>query len=411
MKILVSAFSCCPGLGSEPGVGWHTLEELAREHEVWALVDRNCELKISEALPAGPPERIHIHYISVPVLTRLVQGPLGNGLAWLVYYYAWQVAQWLEARKLHSHIAFDACQHVTFVKYNVPSFLHLLGIPFIWGPVGGAEKAPSVFYREFGWKTRLAEAGRVALQWLALADPWLRWCHHRSTRALAVTGQSAQAMRALGARHVEVLPAVALSADEMNELGDGTRVSGDADQKLTLLYVGRLIAWKGVHLGLRALAASTNKQLHYRIIGDGPLRAFLEAEAHRLGIAKRVEFSGNLPRETVLQAYSSADGFLYPSLHDSGGNAVLEAMGAGLPVLCLRYGGPDLLVTEDCGWKVGAVNPDEAVAGLARALDEFASDSVQRLKRGRAAREHCLAKHTWEARGKVLRKIYKTLHH
>jgi len=409
MKILVSAFSCCPGLGSEPGVGWHTIEELAREHEVWALVDRNCQPKISEALKEGTPERIHLHYVGIPVLSRLVHGPLGNGLAWLVYYYVWQVAQWLAARRLHSRIGFDACQHVTFVKYNVPSFLHLLGIPFIWGPVGGAEKAPALFYHEFGWKTRLAEGGRVALQWLALLDPWLRWCHHRSTRALAVTEQTAEAMRRLGARNVDVLPAVALSADEIAELGDGTRQPGGTDEGLTLLYVGRLIAWKGVHLGLRALAASSNKQLRYRIIGDGPLRSFLEAEAQRLGMAERVTFSGSLPREAVLRAYHEADGFLYPSLHDSGGNAVLEAMGAGLPVLCLRYGGPDLLVTGACGWKVGAGDPDEAVAGLAKALDEFAANDGQRQMRGQAAREHCLSQHTWAARGRALRGIYDGL--
>ncbi|MDB6116960.1 MAG: hypothetical protein JWO08_741 [Verrucomicrobiaceae bacterium] len=407
MKILISAFSCCPGLGSEPGVGWHTLEELAREHEVWALVDVNCEATIKAAMPGLRPARIHLQYVSIPLFSKLIHGPLNNGLAWLVYYYLWQVAQWFEARKLHARVRFDACQHVTFVKYNVPSFLHLLGIPFIWGPVGGAEQAPAVFYEEFGWKTRVAEAARVLLQQLALLDPWLHWCHRRSTRALAVTEQTAEAMRRLGARRVTVLPAVALSDDEIAALNDERKDVVDAP--LTLLYVGRLIAWKGVHLGLRALAASTNKRLRYRIIGEGPLRSFLEVEAQRLGIAERVEFVGNLPREAVLQAYGKADGFLYPSLHDSGGNAVLEAMAAGLPVLCLRYGGPDLLVTPECGWKVKADHPEQAIRGLAAALDELAADTGERLARGKAAEEHCLSKHSWAARGEELRRIYREL--
>ncbi len=407
MKILVSAFSCCPGLGSEPGVGWHTIEELAHEHEVWALVDVNCEATIKAAMPGPAPERIHLQYVCIPLFSKLVHGPLNNGLTWLVYYYAWQVAQWLAARKLHARIGFDACQHVTFVKYNVPSFLHLLGIPFIWGPVGGAEHAPAVFYDEFGWQTRVAEAARVLLQQLALLDPWLHLCHRRSTCALAVTEQTAEAMRSLGARRVSVLPAVALSDDEIAALTAERQSAVNAP--LTLLYVGRLIAWKGVHLGLRALAASANNQLRYQIIGEGPLRAFLGAEAQRLGIAHRVEFIGSLPREAVLQAYAKADGFLYPSLHDSGGNAVLEAMGAGLPILCLRYGGPDLLVTDECGWKVKANNPDQAIQGLAAALDEFAAHEEQRLARGNAAREHCLSKHSWAARGEALRGIYQEL--
>ena len=410
MKILVSAFSCCPGSGSEPGVGWHTVEELAREHEVWVLVDQNCEPKVRQALHGGPPSHIHLHFIGIPLLSQLAASPLSNGPVWLVYYYLWQVAQWLAARKLHSRIGFDACQHVTFVKYNVPSFLHLLGIPFVWGPVGGAETAPTAFYREFGWQTQLAEGARVFLQKLALIDPWLRWCHRRSTRALAVTEQTAEAMSALGADPVGVMPAVALSEEEILAL---SRATSDRHSRpevpLTLLYVGRLIPWKGVHLGLRAIAAAANKSLHFRIIGDGPLRTFLETEARRLGITDRVVFSGSMPREAVLQAYGEADGFLYPSLHDSGGNAVLEAMGAGLPVLCLRYGGPDLLVTDGCGWKVTARDAEEAVAGLVTALDEFAASAETRMKRGSEARDHCLSHHTWEARGKVLRQIYEGL--
>lgn len=406
MKLLVSAFSCSPGLGSEPGVGWHAIEELAREHEVWALVDRNCEATVQKHLPFPFPARIHLHYVEVPLLTKLVRGPLNNGLGWLVYYYLWQVFQWLEARRLHARIGFDACQHVTFVKYNVPSFLHLLGIPFIWGPVGGAETAPMGFYREFGWQTRLAEAGRLALQGLALADPWLHWCNRRSHHALAVTEQTAQAMRRLGARRVEVLPAVALSEEELAELQAAPRAA--SPRPPTLLYVGRLIAWKGVHLGLRALAACPNKQLHYRIIGDGPLRPFLEAEARRLGLADRVTFSGSLPREEVLQAYAGADGFLYPSLHDSGGNAVLEAMGAGLPVLCLRYGGPDLLVAGECGWKVAASTPEAAVQGLAEALEGFAEEK-ERRRRGEAARIHVITHHSWRVRGGALRAVYAAM--
>jgi glycosyltransferase involved in cell wall biosynthesis len=108
----------------------------------------------------------------------------------------------------------------------------------------------------------------------------------------------------------------------------------------------------------------------------------------------------------VLKAYAAAEGFLYPSLHDSGGNAVLEAMGAGLPVLCLRYGGPDLLVAEGCGWKVEASTPREAVAGLARALEAFAADETERRSRGGAARIHVITQHSWKARGEALRRVH-----
>lgn len=445
MRLLVNAFSLCPGQGSEPGVGWHTVEELAREHDVHALVDANWEPKVQRVFRAEEHPRIHLHFVRIPWLTSLVEGPLHHGLCWLIYYYLWQIASWITATRLHDEHRFDACQHVTFVKYNTPSFFHLLGIPFIFGPVGGAEHAPAEFFREFGLKTRLAEAARVSLQKLALLDPFLRLCCQRSTIALGVTHDTAAELRKLGARRVEVLTAVALSEDEVSRIAgpalkpesvppercagsgpsdrfrdpslgvqanpaapSGIRETGFNQEPLTLLYVGRLIAWKGVHLALRALAQSPSN-LRLRIIGSGPLRSFLEAEAQRLGIASRVTFDGELPRDQVLAAYRSAHGFLYPSLHDSGGNAVLEAMAATLPILCLRYGGPDFIVSDNCGWKITAATPDDAIAGLASALHAFAMDNAERSNRGLAARTRCLRDFTWTTRGAQLRERLRSI--
>ena len=406
MRLLVSTFSLCPGQGSEPGVGWHMVEELSREHEVHALVDKNWEPKVLPVFRQQDHPRIHLHFVGLPLLTKLVEGPLHNGPCWAIYYYLWQIAAWLSARRLHRVHPFAACQHVTFVKFNTPSFLHLLGIPFLWGPVGGAEQAPAVFYREFGLKIRLTEAIRVLAQKLALLDPFVRWCSRRGNCAFAVTNDTATALRRLGARRVEVLSAVSLSEGEVQQIAEVS--PGSADGSLTLLYVGRLLAWKGVHLALRALARAP-AMLRLRIVGDGPLRPFLESEARRLGIAGRVEFAGDLPRAEVLRAYTAAGGFLYPSLHDSGGNAVLEAMAAALPVICLAYGGPDAIVAQGCGWKVAAATPEDAVDGLTKALNEFAADAVERRTRGAAARARCLAEFTWRVRGEFWRTKYREL--
>lgn len=406
MRLLVSAFSLCPGMGSEPGVGWHTVAALAREHEVHALVEVTCEPKIRPVFRAEEHPRIHLHYVGIPLLTALVQGPLRNGPCLALYYYVWQFFAWFAASRLCRQHQFDACQHVTFVKYNVPSFLHLLGLPFVWGPVGGAERAPAVFYREFGFKTRVMEAARVWLQKAAYLDPFVRWCTSRSTLALGVTNETAAELRGLGARRVEVLSAVALSQEELSQIAQ--RPAAYRSGMLTLVYAGRLIAWKGVHLALRALAQAP-QTMRLRVIGDGELRPFLELETARLGLIGRVEFAGDLPRAQVLAAYASADGFLYPSLHDSGGNALLEAMAAGLPAICLAYGGPDAIVTPDCGWKIHAASPEAAVSGLAEALRDFAFNPAKRQAFGAAARARCLAEFSWDRRAETWLAKYREL--
>lgn len=403
MRLLASAFSCCPGHGSEPGVGWNTVEQLAKEHEVWVLVNAGWRSRVEAAFDQSQHPNLHFEFVGFPLLSALAERFPGNGALWWLYYYLWQFAALLHAWRLHQRLGFQVCQHVTFVKYNTPSLLHLLGIPFIFGPVGGAESAPLSFFKEFGWKTWLMEAARVGLIKAARFDLLLRWCVHRSSLCLGVTEDTASELRKLGAKHVEVLPAVALSDDEIAQIQTAKSEERRAkDEPLTLLYVGRLIAWKGVHLGLRALAQCEDKTLRYRIIGDGPLRVWLEAEAQRLGIANRVEFCGALPRDQVLQAYAQADGFLYPSLHDSGGNAVIEAMCAGLPILCLDCGGPGWIVREGCGWKVRAKCSAVAVSALAQSLSSFAVESDARRDRGTLAQALCCKAFSWKTRGKAI---------
>jgi glycosyltransferase involved in cell wall biosynthesis len=399
LRLLVTAISFSPNEGSEPGVGWHTVCALAQKHHVTVLTDAQWQAKHNPS--DWSHLSIEVHYVSSPFPKRLLKGLL----AWTLYYYLWQFAAFLAARRLHKEQPFHAAQHITFVKCTTPTLLALLPIPFIQGPVGGAELAPSSFYAEFPLKERVTEALRTLSIRVAAWDPLIRLCNKRSALSLAVTPATAEALRGYGSQHVGILPAVALSAAEIAAIRDQTDSSDETE--LTLLYVGRLIPWKGLHLGLRALAQVP--ELKLTIIGEGPLKVFLQTETQRLGLSHRVHFTGALPRSEVLAAYRSHDAFLYPSLHDSGGNAVLEAMAAGLPIIHLAYGGPDTLVPENAGWKLPAADPTQAIAELATALQDFRDSPELRQSKGQAARHHCLTHHTWEQRAQQLHHLIDTV--
>lgn len=408
MNVLVSAFSCGPGWGSEPGIGWNTVEQISRRHRVWVLVEAGWEARMKGSFDATLHPGIHFVWIRIPGLDKLVDGGLlDSGPGWLLYYTLWQIAALKKARVLHREIGFDLAHHVTFGKYSVPSHLHQLGIPFIFGPVGGAEWAPTAaFYGDFGLKARLGERFRLAHIALARFDPWLRKCARSSTLSIATTEESAAELRRIGAPRVMVLPAISLPDDETGMLGAFTRAQ--ARQVPTLVFIGRLLAWKGVHLALRALARCRTP-LNFRIIGEGPAKARLVALVATLGLAECVEFAGNLSRPDVLRGLCEADGLLFPSLHDSGGYAVIESMAAGLPVICLDLGGPGMFVTEECGWKVRATEPEQTIRDLAQALDAFASDATERERRGAQARARCQSHFTASSHGAKMEEIYRSL--
>ena len=134
------------------------------------------------------------------------------------------------------------------------------------------------------------------------------------------------------------------------------------------MYAGRLLAWKGLRLALAVLRRPEVSEWRLEVYGEGPERRRLELLAARWRLSDRVRFYGSRPREDVLDAFGSADVFMFPSLHDSAGWSVAEAMGVGCPVLCLDTGGPPTLV----GVEDGVVVPlgGDVLGKLASGLDQ-----------------------------------------
>jgi glycosyltransferase involved in cell wall biosynthesis len=128
------------------------------------------------------------------------------------------------------------------------------------------------------------------------------------------------------------------------------------------------LAWKGLRLALAALRRPVAFGWRLEVYGAGPERRRLEQLVSRWKLSDRVRFHGSRPREDVLAAFGSADVFVFPSLHDSAGWSVAEAMALGCPVLCLDTGGPPTLV----GAEDGVVVPlcGDVVGGLASGLDQ-----------------------------------------
>lgn len=401
LKILVSAYACEPGRGSEPGVGWNLARHLAEHHEVWVLTRANNRPAIEAELAQRPVPNLHFVYHDLPPWARFwKRGQRGVQL----YYYLWQLTAISVVRRLHREVGFDVAHHVTFVKYWAPSALAFLdGVPFVWGPVGGGESAPLAFWRTFGLRGIAYEVARTAARFLAEWDPLVRFTARRASRALATTPETRAQLKRLGVKHVEVLSEAALPEEEMEVLG---RIPPPPPGPVRFLSIGRLLHWKGVYLGLEAFARSELKEAEYWIVGDGPERRRLEALARKLGVADRVRFFGRLPRPQVLELLSQVHVLVHPSLHDSGGWVCLEAMAAGRPVICLDLGGPAVQVAEETGFKIPARRSEQAVEEMAETMWRLAKDSDLHRAKGEAARRRVQEVFKWRQRASQIAKLY-----
>ncbi|PAX54861.1 glycosyltransferase family 4 protein [Brunnivagina elsteri] len=405
MKILMSVYACEPNKGSEPGVGWNMVVEIAKYQQVWAFTSNTHRNAIEAELAARPVPNLNLIYFD-PFCWVYDWSQEGKRPQWNVqiHYYLWQIWAYFIGRSLHRQIAFDLIHHVTYVKYSSPSFLCLLPIPFIWGPVGGGESAPKPFWQDFGWKGKIYEIVRLLARHLGELDPFVHLTARHSIIAWATTEDTAKRMRKIGAKNTQILSQIGLLSQEIEQLG---KYSNIEQKQVRFISTGRLLHWKGFYLGLRAFARAALPEAEYWIVGDGPERQRLEYLAQELGISPQVKFWGRLSRNGGLDKLEECHVLVHPSLHDSGGLVCLEAMASGRPVICLDLGGPGIQVTAETGFKIPAHTPDQAVQGLAEAMTQLAKDSNLRIQMGNAGKSLIAKSYNWEAKAKALTKAYE----
>ena len=403
MRVLVSAYACEPGKGSEPAVGWMWVHQIARFHEVWVITRANNREPIERALAEEPLPNVHWVYFDLPYWARFWKKKQRGAH---VYYYLWQIAIYFVARTLQRKISFDVVHHVTLGQYWVPSFLGLLPVPFIWGPVGGGESAPRAFWWDFSRRGKRFEVLRDLARSTALVNPVMHAVARRSLIAIATSEQTALRLRKLGAKRVEVHPQFGMTKRETQYFAE---FPIRRSTPFRLISMGRLIHWKGFHLSLRAFAKfhAGYPDSEYWIVSAGPESDHLKAMANQLGVESKVVFWGGF--KTLQEVYAKlgqSDVLVHPALHEAFGNVCLEAMAAGRPVICLDLGGPALQVTEETGIKVPAMAPKQVVRDLAAAFSRLADDPALRVRLAHASRRRAEVDFNWDQKGEWMNRVY-----
>ena len=405
MKVLISAYSCEPHKGSEPGVGWNIAREVARHHQVWVLT-RPDESKtaIEAELARNPIPNLKFVYFTLPFWQDSMR--LGQSGAMQIHYYLWQIQAYFIARRLHKEIGFDVAHHVTFVRYSTPSFLALLPIPFVLGPVGGGEQAPKPFFKDFSRQAKRYETLRWLIHKAGQNDPFAQLTTRRSAIVRATTHDTARQLFKMGASQVDVSQAVGLSFSEIQSLGQYPLPN---TEPIRFFSIGRLLHWKGFHLGIRAFAEANLANAEYWVLGEGAELENLQILTKQLGIADTVKFWGHLSRQKTLEKLAQSHVLVHPSLHDSGGWVCLEGMAAGRPILCLDLGGPAVQVTEETGFKIPAYTPEQTVQELSAAMKRLAQEPELRRAMGTAGKKLVREQYSWQAKAEQLSDLYKQL--
>jgi len=338
MRIVALAYSCEPGLGSEPGVGWVFARMLSRFAETWVVTRANNRPSIESALEnLAEKNRLHFVYVDLPPWARFYKR---GGRGARLYYLTWQFAALRRVRQLQKEIDFDIAWHLTLANAWLGSVGGLLGPPFIYGPIGGGTGTEWKLLLELGPKGAVYEISRAAARAVGrYLNPLARIAWGRARLILV---QNEHTYNWLPARHRMKTKVYnnAIMEDEISSTGEHAE-----GLPPTALYAGRLIPWKGVSLAIRAVTQRAEWRL--LICGVGPDQRRLQRLANELQVEHRVSFLGLLQRDDLFKLMKEqADVFLFPSLHDDAGWVVAEAVTIGIPVVCLNLGGPPMLIGQ-----------------------------------------------------------------
>jgi glycosyltransferase involved in cell wall biosynthesis len=394
VKILVSAFQCCPGEGSEPRTGWQWVTALADfGHDVTVLASSHYR----EPLLAQGRKDIDWRFIDIP------PSPLPRGLSFRLWAYdgyrRWQDAA-LKAVQLNPE-HFDVTHHVTWASLHLGSKLWRLPAPLVYGPIGGGQTAPARYRSYFGSDWRAEKLRTAATGSLLKVNGRSRETLQNSAVTLVCNADTEAAAHRMGAARVRYMLCDALLPSwivDPRRQPDGTPV---------VVWVGRMLPRKAPTLVVEAFA-ELRRRMPARLVmaGDGPLAGEVRAAVARLGVTDDVELRGHISWDEVRGLYDDASVFLFPSLRESFGAQFLEALGRGLPAVTLDHHGIADVDTGIAAIKVPLPDDPRDLPGeLGTALETVLADG-QWESRSEAAIKWA-SQQTWPVRAAEATAVYQ----
>jgi glycosyltransferase involved in cell wall biosynthesis len=404
-KILATVYAINPYKGSENGMGWSMVLEIARHQHVLAITRENNQQAIENYMRDHPNplyEHIEFAYFDLPYWMRFWKK---GGRGALLYYYLWQIGIVTFIKK--SKFQFDIVHNLNFHNDWTPSFLWRLKKPMVWGPVGHHPIIPSKYLKVYGWKIKWKDR----ITWIAKhffwhIDPFLRMTKNKADRIIAMNSSVG---KVLNVNKDKIISLASVGSEPIE------RFQKIKNPCFSILSIGRFVALKGFDISIasfanffHSLSVADQNKVELILVGKGSEEDRLKALIRKYNVVNQVKIINWVERSELARIYRQADVFLFPS-HEGAGMVVAEAMSYGLPVLCFDNIGPGEMVDEKSGIKIPYSNYEQSVLAFAKYLNQLYNDPhLLKHLSGGASQKH---KETfrWEIKSKVFQEIYQSL--
>lgn len=405
MNILYISQSCNPYNGSEDQIGWGVPWEAAKENKVSVITRTDLKDSIELFLEKNKKRSIKVYYVDIPALyKKIFRG----------FFYSGRLLKWnRNARSLVKQLCstekFDIIHQLTPIEFrSIGDYGCIPGIKYVCGPLGAGQNIDKPMMRYVHGKNRFIESSRT---WLNKIYRMKLRLDGRMSRCDYLLFTNKETYEYLGGEKLGKNVGIYYDngVDKESILTEEQISSKPEHQGVHFIVAGRLLYIKG-HDFLLDVLETLPEDVKYecRIVGGGPLYNKLKARCESSRLKGKVEVVGTVQYTQMMEEYKWADVLIFPSLRESSGTVILEAMTQAIPVITVnRYGGA-VILDEGSAWFFDGEDIDSYKSNLRNIIIECIKNPGNIKKKGKCANA-LIAAHTWEEKVKYYTKIYREL--
>ncbi|MEM9578865.1 MAG: glycosyltransferase [Pseudomonadota bacterium] len=411
LRVLVIAEAANPEWVSVPLVGWslyNALREVADVHLVTQVRNRDAIAR------AGLNEGTDFTAIDSETLARPMWRlanilRMGKGKGWTtttainaVVYPYFEHLIWKQFGHQIREGRYDIVHRITPLTPTTSSPLARkcakAGVPFVLGPLNGGVPWPAGFDTE----------RRREREWLSYVRGAYKLLPGRAatlSSASAILTGSKYTQSEIPERHQAKCVYMPENAVDLTRFTQTASQTGEVP--IRACFIGRLVPYKGPDMLIEAAAPFlADGRMTLDIVGDGPMKQSLIAQATNLGISEAIAFHGWVQHENVQEIASKCQLMTFPSIREFGGGVVLEAMAMGLVPVIVDYAGPGELVVPGTGFKVPIGSRSEIIERFRAMLSEIVADPDGLKEISKTNREYVRDHFSWQAKAQQVREVY-----
>ena len=400
MNILYIAYSCNPFAGSEDKIGWCVPYESSKTNKVYVITKEEQREPVEKYLQSHPLENIKFYYVDIPnFYKKIFKGFMYSGRL-----NVWNRRVLPLAKKICADQKIDIIHQITPIEFRaIGDYGKIANIKFVCGPLGGGESLPNGL-KDYAKGHEIIEVVRSGIN---------RWYRFK----LRITGKLNRCDYIMFANREtrdflgldgNVPLVTEIAADEISI--EERTVPKDINKELVFLFAGRMVYRKGLELLFDAIMEIPDEWKYIvKIVGTGPELSHLKhrCELNSL-LSAHVQFMGAVEYSEMQREYERSDVLIMPSIRETTGTVLIEAMSQGMPIITINKFGGAILVDENTGWLYSGENQKSYIAGLKNAMVACIVNPKEVERRGQNARKK-VKDYTWKRKCDQYEKIYKRL--